>query len=120
VDRDPSKYITANGASAADAEDYYLLGRAYLLTEKYVDAKNAFTKAKELLPQTGGADKAMLTNEIAIGLSIVDSNFAKSVLQEKKNTSSASNQSSNANTGTNANTGANSNTEIKPVNLNSR
>ncbi|MGI8467371.1 MAG: PP2C family protein-serine/threonine phosphatase, partial [Pyrinomonadaceae bacterium] len=42
VDRDPSKYITANGASAADAEDYYLLGRAYLLTEKYVDAKNAF------------------------------------------------------------------------------
>ncbi|MGI9035861.1 MAG: protein phosphatase 2C domain-containing protein [Pyrinomonadaceae bacterium] len=113
VDQDPSKYIAANGASANDAEDYYLLGRAYLLTEKYVDAKNALTKAKNLLPQTGGADKTMLADEIAISLSIVDSNFSKAVLQaEKKNMLSATGQ--NANTNAAANT--NSSTEIKPIN----
>lgn len=116
VDRDPAKYI-ANGAVAEDAEDNYLLGRAYLLQGKYVDAKNAFIKAKELLPTLTGGDKTMLGNEIAIGLSIVDSGFSKSVLQkEKENMSSASNESSNTKTATNVNINANSNAELMPVN----
>ena len=113
VDGDPAKYITANGTAADDAEDFYLLGRAYLLTEKYVEAKNSFVKAKELLPQSSG-DKAMLGNEIALGLSIVDSSFAKDVLKaERKNISSGSTQSSIS---TNTNAGANVNTETSPAN----
>ena len=117
VDRDPAKYIIANDTDAKDAEDYYLLGRAYLLQEKYVDAKNAFLKAKELLPQLNGGDKAMLGNEIAIGLSIVDSTFSKSALKaERKDMISASSQSSNTNTAANDNTTANSNIQTESAN----
>ena len=117
VDRDPAKYIIADGTDAKDAEDYYLLGRAYLLQEKYVDAKNAFLKAKELLPQSNGGDKAMLGNEIAIGLSIVDSTFSKSALKaERKDMISASSQSSNTNATANVNTTANSNIQTESAN----
>ena len=117
VDGDPAKYIAANGTAADDAEDFYLLGRANLLQEKYVEAKNNFTKAKELLPQLNGADKTMLGNEIAVGLSIVDSSFAKDVLKaERKNLGAAANQPANANRPANTNAPANTDTEIKPVN----
>jgi hypothetical protein len=84
ADRNPEQFIAANGATADDAEDFYLIGRANLLTGKYVQAKEGFTKAKELLPQANGADKAMLANEIALGLSIVDSSFSKKVLEAER------------------------------------
>ena len=114
VDRDPAKYIETGNNKANDAEGFYLLGRAYLLQEKYVNAKNNFVKAKELLPQLNGGDKAMLGDEIAIGLSIVDSDFAKSVLRAERKNAAASTQSGDENTGTNTSPAANSNTEIKP------
>lgn len=111
VDRNPAQFVSSMGASAADAEDFYLLGRANLLNAKYVEAKNAFAKAKELLPQSNAADKSMLANEIAIGLSIVDSGFAKKVLEtEKRVAPEAANQT---------NTSVNKpDTEIKPLNAN--
>lgn len=111
VDKNPAQFVAANGTTAKDAEDYYLLGRAFLLQEKYVDAKNAFTKAKDLLPQMNGDDKIMLGNEIAIGLSIVDSTFSKKVLEAAKSNISpaAANQTGNTNVST----------EIKPSNGNS-
>lgn len=111
VDRSPAQFIAANGTTAKDAEDFYLLGRANLLTGKYVDAKNAFTKAKELLPQMNDDGKTMLGNEIAIGLSIVDSTFSKRVLEAERSgiTPAAQNQTGNTNVST----------EIKPLNDNS-
>lgn len=108
VDRDPQKYIAANGATADNAEDFYLLGRAYLLTGKYVEAKDAFTKAKGELAELDNNNQQMLANEVAIGLSIVDSKFAKDVLEaERKGINQTQNQTGNTN--------ATPDTEIKPL-----
>lgn len=111
VDKNPQQFIAANGNIADDAEDYYLLGRAYLLSGKYVEAKNAFVAAKSRLSEYNGADKAMLVNEIAIGLSIVDSTFSKRVLEAERNSAGTATQAPPA-----SNTNITDDTEIKPLN----
>jgi serine/threonine protein phosphatase PrpC len=111
VDRNPQEYIAAAAASADNAEDFYLLGRAYLLTGKYVEAKDAFTKAKAGLAELDNNNQQMLANEIAIGLSIVDSFAAKKELEsQRRGISPTQNQANNTN--------ATPDTEIKPLNAN--
>jgi serine/threonine protein phosphatase PrpC len=108
ADRNPAQFIEANGNAAADAEDFYLLGRANLQLGKYTEAKEALTKARELLPQMNGADKLTLTSEINFGLSIVDSDFSRRFLDlERNKANAAQNQAGNAN--------VTPDTEIKPL-----
>lgn len=100
VDRNPSQYVAVSGTTAEDAEDFYLLGRAYLLSGKYTEAKDSLLKAKERLPMVTGDDKAMLANEISLGLAIVDSEQSRKILEAEKTTvANAPNE-----TNTNANT----------------
>lgn len=70
VDRDPSRYLAANAASPQDAEDHYLLGRAQLLTGKYVEATRQFALAKERLSEVDPANAKTLAAEIALGQTI--------------------------------------------------
>ena len=101
VDSDPQKYITAQGSTATNSEDFYLLGRAYMLTGKYPEAKDAFTKAKERLGDFKGdvKDKVMLGNEIALGFSAINNGFAQKVLEAEKVTkTNAQTPSNTANT----------------------
>lgn len=72
VDSDPSRYLAANAATPQDSEDHYLLGRADLLTGKYVEAKRQFDLAKERLADVEPANAKTLAAEIAIGLSIAN------------------------------------------------
>ncbi|HLA96765.1 MAG TPA: PP2C family serine/threonine-protein phosphatase [Pyrinomonadaceae bacterium] len=72
VDSSPDRYLAANAATPQDAEDHYLLGRAQLLTGKYIEAKRQFGLAKERLGEVDAANKKTLANEIALGLSVVD------------------------------------------------
>lgn len=76
VDRNPQQFITANAARPQDAVDHYLLGRAYLLTGKYTEAKQSFTTAKNLLAQTDEVNGKTLSNEIAMSLAIINDPFA--------------------------------------------
>ena len=46
VDRNPQQYHCTNTAPPQDAEDFYLLGRAYLLTGKFPKLKNALYRQK--------------------------------------------------------------------------
>lgn len=71
VDENPSQFINAIRNSAQDAEDFYLLGRAYLLTGKYNEAQQAFNNAKNLLAMTDQVNSKVLANEIAMGLAII-------------------------------------------------
>jgi PPM family protein phosphatase len=66
VDDDPQKYITAQGATADDAEDFYLIGRANMVLGDHAKAREFFVKAKTALADYKGENKAMLTNEIAL------------------------------------------------------
>ena len=70
VDSDPSRYLLANAASPESAEDHYLLGRAQLLTGKYVEATRQFNLAKERLSGVDSSNAKTLAAEIALGQAI--------------------------------------------------
>lgn len=81
VDKNPQQFISANSTPPqdADSEDYYLLGRAYLLTGKYAEAKTAFTEAKNKLGQTSETNSKVLATEIAMALAIINNPLAQEV-----------------------------------------
>lgn len=93
VDQDPKKYIDAN-PTPQEAQDFFLLGRAYLLTGQYFQAKNAFNIAKSKLSEIDPKDRQTIANEIEMALAIINSGSATENLKRSvTNTSSV-----NANT----------------------
>lgn len=84
VDTNPDQFITAMGANAQSAEDFYLLGRAYFLNGEYARAKDAFTKAKERLTETKEINRKTLENDVAVGLSIVENTIARNEFINQK------------------------------------
>jgi serine/threonine protein phosphatase PrpC len=92
VDKDPNKYIAAN-QNPSEAQDYYLLGRAYLLTGQWFQAKNAFNAAKSKLSDLDERDRQTIANEIEMAMAIINSpsateNFSKSVVNRAPGNSS--------------------------------
>lgn len=98
VDKDPQRYLDANAASPENSEDYYLLGRAQLLTGKYVEARNSFRLARERIPQADPSNSKTLANEIAMGLAILDAPLAFQKEAAAGNAVTAPNSNTNANT----------------------
>lgn len=97
VDSDPEKYITANAASAQEAEDYFLLGRAFLLSGKYWEARRAFTEARNRLPQVVDQNNAKtMAHEIAMALAIIGSSQATENFQKDIATAKSISANSNA------------------------
>jgi hypothetical protein len=89
-------------------EDYYLAGRAYLLTGDYVKSRAAFVEAKNRLQALDDPNRRSILNEIAMGLAIIDNTFTQKAL--------ADNLSKNTLTpGTNTNTNSNSASNANPV-----
>jgi protein phosphatase len=107
VDKEPDKYIAANASAPRNAEDFYLLGRAYLLTGKFVEAKNSLVEAKNHLVEVGAINSKVLSNDIETGLIIVNNPIAQEEFKKKLNL-----------TKTDASVPTNSNTEINAVNNN--
>ena len=73
VDGDPVKYLNANAASPQDAADYFLLGRAYMQTGKFWDAKRSFNEARARLSSVEPENAKTLSAEIAMALAIIES-----------------------------------------------
>jgi tetratricopeptide (TPR) repeat protein len=92
VDQDPKKYIAAN-PDPKEAQDYFLLGRAYLLTGEYFQARNAFTTAKSRLSELDPKDRQTISNEIEMALAIIASGPAS-----EKFTTAVSNSAANSST----------------------
>jgi hypothetical protein len=107
VDRNPEQYIFASNGKAESAEDYYLLGRARLLTGKYPEAKIAFEEAKNRLAQTSEVNSKILANEIAMALAIINDPSAQRAFERDMSLNkSDSDAQSNTSIGVNANFGA--------------
>lgn len=85
VDENPNAYINTNANITQDAEGAYLLGRAYLLTAKYPEAKKAFDEAKNKLAQSNAVNSKVLAHDIALGLTIVEETTAQTKLQSQMN-----------------------------------
>lgn len=98
VDKNPEQYIKTVAGAADDAEDFYLLGRAYLLTGQYKESQDHFEKAKQMVSKVTGPDKEMLSNEIKIGLAVVDNTFGRKSLSDSMSKSPEKAGSSNSNT----------------------
>jgi hypothetical protein len=99
VDTDPNSFINRNANTTQDAEGLYLLGRAYLLTGKFPEAKKSFEEAKNKLAQSNVVNSKVLTNDIALSLAIVDESAAQIKFQNQINPGNGSTQNnSNVNT----------------------
>jgi PPM family protein phosphatase len=89
VDDNPEAYLTAHANDTKNAEIYYLLGRAYLLTGKFGEAKKSFDEAKNHLAETASVNSKVLENDIETGLAIINSpvaaeEFKKKITQKQK------------------------------------
>ncbi len=107
VDRNPEQYIFASNGRAESAEDYYLLGRANMLSAKYPEAKKAFEEAKNRLAQTSEVNSKILANEIAMALAIINDPTAQRAFEKDVNLNKINDgKSANANIGANSTTGS--------------
>lgn len=101
VDESPERYLAANAAPPDSAEDHFLLGRAQLLTGKYVEAKNQFMQAKRMLAGSDPTNTNTLMAEIALGIAIADNPAAREAFV-KERAAGANPQNSNTNANTNS------------------
>src|SRR6478672_3054501 len=70
VNEDPNKYIAAN-PNPIEAQDYFLLGQAYMLTGQWFQAKNAFTTAKSRISEFDPKDRQTISHEIELALAVI-------------------------------------------------
>jgi protein phosphatase len=76
VDKNPQQFIARN-VSPKDSVDHYLIGRAYLNQGNFESAKREFLKAKEKLSETSEINRKTLSNDIALGLAVINDLFAQ-------------------------------------------
>jgi serine/threonine protein phosphatase PrpC len=100
VDADPAKFIALSTATPPhDGTDYYLLGRAYMLTGDYVKARAALVEAKGRSQEIQDINKKPILNEIAMALVICDNTFTqKALIDELKKNALTSGNGTNSNT----------------------
>ncbi len=83
VDKDPANYIARFSNDPQDCEDFYLLGRAYLLTEDYSNAKASFIEARNRLSEADPTNAAVLASDIAIAMSVTNGTTVQSMLRKE-------------------------------------
>ena len=104
VDKDPNAYIAAQAASMQDAEDYFLMGRAFMLTGKYWEAKRAFVEARNKLATADPNNAKTLAVEIAMALAIIENAQATEGFTKDMTTVNAGSGTTNTNTSSNSTT----------------
>ena len=72
VDKNPQAYLN-NAPTPQDAEDYFLVGRAQMLTGKYWEAKRSFTMSRDRLASADPNNAKTLAAEISMALAIIES-----------------------------------------------
>ena len=97
VDKDPTAYINANAASAREVDDYFLLGRAFMLTGKYWEAKRSFNEARNRLATADPNNAKTMAMEISMALAIIESPQATESFTRDVNTANSGSANSNVN-----------------------
>lgn len=102
VDEDPQKYLNANAATPQEADDFFWLGRALLLTGKPVEARRAFEEARTRLGSFDDRSSARtMANEIAMAMAIIDDERAREAFAKLVPASTADQAPGNGNTNAN-------------------
>lgn len=99
LDDNPAAYIERYAATPKDSIDYFLLGRAYLLAEKYPEAKQAFEESRNKLgelPESEDSNAVVLANDIAAYLAIIGNpNAQKAFSDEVKRANAQTDEAAN-------------------------
>lgn len=82
VDKDPAGYVQKN-SSPQDAEDYYLVGRAHMLTGDYVKARTALLAARDRLAEADPTNADVLRDDIAILLAVTNDTTIQNMLKKE-------------------------------------
>ena len=85
VDKDPAGYLQKNSAPQ-DAEDYYLVGRAYMLTGDFPKAHTAFVEARNRLAEADPANARVLKNDIAMSIAVTNDTTIQKMLTKEFDT----------------------------------
>ena len=83
VDKDPAGYLARFGSNPQDCEDYYLLGRAYLLTGDFINARKALMESRTRLSEADPSNAGVLASDIAIAISVTNGTTAQSMLKKE-------------------------------------
>jgi serine/threonine protein phosphatase PrpC/cytochrome c-type biogenesis protein CcmH/NrfG len=83
VDKDPAGYAARFGSNPQDSEDYYLLGRAYLLSGDYVRARSSLTEARARLAGADPANARILSSDIAMALALTNDTTIQAMLRNE-------------------------------------
>lgn len=97
VDKDPAEYIARFAASPQDSEDYYLLGRAYLLAGDYVKARSALIESRNRLGEADPVNLKILASDIAIALAVTNDTTIQTNLRKELEATNTSVPPANAN-----------------------
>ncbi|MEP6704117.1 MAG: PP2C family serine/threonine-protein phosphatase [Acidobacteriota bacterium] len=103
VDKDPAGYINAKAASEREVNDYFFLGRAYMQTGKYWDAKRAFNEARNRLATADPENAKTLATEISMALAIIESPQATESFTRDMTTANAASAANTNSAGANTN-----------------
>ncbi|HRI04865.1 MAG TPA: protein phosphatase 2C domain-containing protein [Pyrinomonadaceae bacterium] len=82
VDKFPAGYVQKN-SSPQDAEDYYLVGRAHMLTGDYVKARTALLAARDRLAEADPTNADVLRDDIAILLAVTNDTTIQNMLKKE-------------------------------------
>lgn len=77
VDENPADYVAKFGNNPRDAEDFFLLGRAYMLTANYAEAKKALIESQNKLSEADEGNAFILANDIAAYIAIIENQSAQ-------------------------------------------
>jgi hypothetical protein len=111
VDKDPQGYLNAKAVTPRDVGDFFLLGRAQMLTGRYWEAKRSFIEARNRLATADTNDAKTLATEISMALAIIESQEATETFSKDLQTANTAAANSNTNTAANSN----ANTATVPV-----
>jgi serine/threonine protein phosphatase PrpC len=96
VDNDPVGWVNKNSGTAQDCEDYYLLGRAFLLMGDFLKARTALIESRDRLRGADPANAKVIADEIAMGLAVTNDTTIQTTLKKELNDAAAMTANSNS------------------------
>jgi serine/threonine protein phosphatase PrpC/cytochrome c-type biogenesis protein CcmH/NrfG len=83
VDKDPAGYIAKFANNPQDCEDYYLLGRAYLLSGDFEKARSSFETARTKLSTADPVNQKTIAADIATSLIAITGTTSQTMLKKE-------------------------------------
>lgn len=82
VDKDPAGYLSKN-TQPQDCEDYYLVGRAYMLSGDYPKARNAFSEARKRISESDPSNAKVIWSDIAMAMAVTNDTTIQNILRKE-------------------------------------